>query len=47
MKRMSREDAGDYELVAKNEWGTTKERFAVRVVGTKFTASTTILIVNF
>jgi len=36
IKRMTREDAGEYELVAKNEWGTTKERFTVKVVGTQF-----------
>jgi len=34
IKRMTRDDAGDYELVAKNDWGTTKERFNVKVVGT-------------
>ena len=34
MKRLTREDAGDYEVVAKNEWGTTRERFSVKVVGT-------------
>jgi len=33
MKRLGREDAGQYELVARNDWGTTKERFAVIVVG--------------
>jgi len=33
IRRMARDDAGDYELVAKNEWGTTKERFNVSVVG--------------
>jgi len=36
IKRMTRDDAGDYELVAKNDWGTTKERFTVKVVGTRF-----------
>lgn len=36
IRRMTREDAGDYEVVAKNEWGTTKERFNVKVVGTPF-----------
>ena len=33
MRRLTREDAGDYEVVAKNDWGTTKERFSVAVVG--------------
>jgi titin len=32
VKRMSREDAGEYEVVAKNEWGTTKERFTIKVM---------------
>ena len=44
MKRMTREDAGDYELVAKNDWGTTKERFTVKVVGTLFSLFTTVII---
>jgi len=38
LKRITREDAGDYELVAKNDWGTTKERFTVKVVGMQFTS---------
>lgn len=33
IKRMNREDAGEYEIVAKNEWGTTKEKFTVKVTG--------------
>ena len=33
IKRMTREDAGEYEVIAKNDWGTTKERFTVKVVG--------------
>ena len=34
IRRLTRDDAGDYELVARNDWGTTKERFNVTVVGT-------------
>ena len=34
IRRLTREDAGDYEVAAKNDWGTTKERFTVKVVGT-------------
>ena len=33
IRRMTREDAGEYEVSARNEWGTTKERFTVKVVG--------------
>lgn len=33
VKRSSREDAGVYQLVAKNQWGTAEASFNVAVQG--------------
>ena len=33
IKRMTRDDEGEYEIVARNEWGTTREKFTLKVMG--------------
>ena len=33
IRRMTRDDEGEYEIVAKNEWGTTREKFTLKVMG--------------
>lgn len=32
-KRITRDDDGEYEIVVKNECGTSKERFSLKVMG--------------
>jgi len=33
VRKLTRDDDGEYEVVAKNEWGTTKEKFTIKVMG--------------
>ena len=33
IRRTTQEDSGEYEVVAKNEWGTSSLSFSVKVMG--------------
>lgn len=32
-RNITMDDQGEYEVVVKNEWGVTREKFTVKVVG--------------
>ena len=44
VRKLTREDEGEYEVIAKNEYGVVKERFTVKVMG-KSPVSTCLLVI--
>ena len=44
VKHASREDDGEYKVVAKNEWGSKEQTFRVHVTGSYFTMADVVLI---